>query len=190
MKSTPPAFARAVHRVIHGLIGLVFLFVSATFLFAPLPSYAAVALLFGIAVLFTGILEVLYAIFFRHTLPGWGWHLVSGILDLVIGLYLNAYPALSLTLIPLLAAFWLIWRGLSLCGYAATLRRQTDDAAFHRTPYWEWGFGIGAILWGLVMLWWPAEGVFTVVYLIAVAFAWMGFWRLFTAFRKGIAHPG
>jgi uncharacterized membrane protein HdeD (DUF308 family) len=198
MKPTSaPAFQRSVHRVIHVLIGLVFLFVAATFVFAPLTSYAAVGLFFGMAVLFTGILEILYAIFFRRSLAGWGWHLASGILDLVVGLYLNAYPMLSLTVIPMLAAFWLIWRGLTLCGYAASQRRASKDSTastsrrsprdydpLHRSAYWEWGFGLGAILWGLVMLWWPAEGVLTVVYLLAVAFGWMGLWRLFYAFRK------
>jgi uncharacterized membrane protein HdeD (DUF308 family) len=125
-----------------------------------------VGLLFGIAVLLTGILEILYAIFYRHTLAGWGWHLASGAIDLFIGLCLNAYPAYSLTLIPYLAAIWLIWRGLTLCGIR------------------QWIFGVGAVVWGLVILWWPMEGIFTVVYFLAAAFIWMGVWRLIYAFRK------
>jgi uncharacterized membrane protein HdeD (DUF308 family) len=118
---------------------------------------------------------VVYAIFWRHTLAGWGWHLAAGILDVFIGLYLNAYPLASLTIIPVLAAFWLIWRGLTLCGHAATQ---------HPAPYVQWGFGIGGVAWGLIMLWWPAEGVMTVVYLLAVGFAMTGIWRLIFAFRK------
>lgn len=174
MESASQKFRDGVHRVLHAFIGLVFLTVAGLLLFAPLASYAAVALIFGIAVLFTGILEMLYAIFFRQSLQGWGWHLVAGLLDVAIGLYLNAYPMVSLTLIPYLAGFWLIWRGLTLCGYAS----------MHRPTVWaEWVFGVGAVLWGLVILWWPAEGVMTVVYFLAVAFALMGTWRFIFAFR-------
>jgi uncharacterized membrane protein HdeD (DUF308 family) len=168
MHSTHPSFGRAVHRVIHGLIGLIFLLLAGTFLFAPLPSYAAVGLCFGIAVLFTGILEVLYALFFRPRLQGWGWHLAAGLVDLAVGVYLNAYPLISLTVIPMLAAFWLIWRGLTACAAR------------------QWILGVGAVVWGMVMLWWPAEGALTVVYFLAVAFAWMGIWRLILAFRPHI----
>jgi uncharacterized membrane protein HdeD (DUF308 family) len=43
---------------------------------------------------------------------------------------------------------------------------------------------VGAVVWGLVILWWPMEGIFTVVYFLAAAFIWMGVWRLIYAFRK------
>jgi uncharacterized membrane protein HdeD (DUF308 family) len=44
----------------------------------------------------TGISQIFFAISVKQVLRGWGWTLVSGILDLVIGTYLMMYPMVTM----------------------------------------------------------------------------------------------
>ena len=70
----------------------------------------------------------------------WGWYLAGGIIDLLIGIYLVFYPLVSMELIPFIVAFWLMFRGFTLCGYSTDLKR-------YGTKDWGWYlvFGILAI---------------------------------------------
>ena len=97
------------------LLGILYIIVAACLLFAPLSSYVALSIVFSIAILVSGILELLFALSNRHV-SSWGWYLAGGIIDLLIGIYLIAYPFVSMEIIPFIVAFWLMFRGFTLCG--------------------------------------------------------------------------
>ena len=107
--------------------------------------------------------------FFRRKQPknvsSWGWYLAGGIIDMVLGFYLIAYPLLSMEVIPFIIAFWLMFRGFSSIGYAMDLKR-------YGTRDWGWyiAFGILAVICSLLILWQPAIGAMYAVYMISFAF--------------------
>lgn len=130
------------------LLGLLYIAVALCLLFAPVSSYVALSVIFSISILVSGILEVFFAAGNKKTISSWGWYLAGGIIDLLIGIYLVFYPLVSMELIPFIVAFWLMFRGFTLCGYSTDLKR-------YGTKDWGWYlvFGILAIL-----ALWPSSG--------------------------------
>ena len=104
------------------ILGILYIGVALCLMFAPLSSYVALSIIFSISMLVSGILEILFAISNKHV-SSWGWYLAGGIIDLIIGIYLVAYPMVSMEVIPFLIAFWLMFRGFSATGYSMDLKR-------------------------------------------------------------------
>lgn len=105
------------------LLGLLYIAVALCLLFAPVSSYVALSVIFSISILVSGILEIFFAAGNKKTISSWGWYLAGGIIDLLIGIYLVFYPLVSMELIPFIVAFWLMFRGFTLCGYSTDLKR-------------------------------------------------------------------
>ncbi len=161
---------------------LFYIAVSLCLRFAPLSSYVALSIIFSISMLISGILEILFAISNKH-ISSWGWYLAGGIVDLIIGIYLVAYPMVSMEIIPFLIAFWLMFRGFSATGYSMDLKR-------YGTRDWGWytAFGILAILCSLLILWQPAVGALYAVYMISFTFLIIGLFRFMLAFELKNLH--
>ena len=169
------------------LLGIVFVGVGIWLLCRPTEGYIAFSVIFSITVLVSGIAEILFAITNRHV-SSWGWYLVSGIIDIIIGIILISRPMFTEEIIPFIIAFWLMFRGFSSIGYAIDLRR-------YGTREWGWylAFGILSIICSLFILWRPLIGAFYVVYMIAFTFLIIGFFRIMLSLelqnlhRKGVS---
>ena len=164
------------------ILGILYIGVALCLMFAPLSSYVALSIIFSISMLVSGILEILFAISNKHV-SSWGWYLAGGIIDLIIGIYLVAYPMVSMEVIPFLIAFWLMFRGFSATGYSMDLQRYgTRDLG------WYIAFGILAILCSLLILWQPAVGALYAVYMISFTFLIIGLFRFMLAFELKNLH--
>ena len=139
--------------------------------------------MFSISILFSGMLEISFAVSKRKNVSSWGWYLAGGIIDMVLGFYLIAYPLLSMEVIPFIIAFWLMFRGFSSIGYAMDLKR-------YGTRDWGWyiAFGILAVICSLLILWQPAIGAMYAVYMISFAFLIIGFFRIMLSFELKNLH--
>ena len=164
------------------ILGILYIGVALCLMFAPLSSYVALSIIFSISMLVSGILEILFAISNKHV-SSWGWYLAGGIIDLIIGIYLVAYPMVSMEVIPFLIAFWLMFRGFSATGYSMDLKR-------YGTRDWGWymAFGILAILCSLLILCQPAVGALYAVYMISYTFNNNGLIRFMSEFELTNIH--
>ena len=110
-------------------------------------------------------------------------YIVGGLIDLVLGIYLIAYPMVSMEVIPFIIAFWLMFRGFSSTGYSIDLKR-------YGTRDWGWymAFGILAILCSLLILWQPAIGALYAVYMISFTFLIIGLFRVMLSFELKNLH--
>ena len=165
------------------LLGLLYIAVALCLLFAPVSSYVALSVIFSISILVSGILEIFFAVGNKKIINSWGWYLAGGIIDMILGFYLIAYPMLSMEVIPFLIAFWLMFRGFSSVGYAMDLKR-------YGTRDWGWyvAFGILAVICSLIILWQPAVGALYAVYMISFAFLIIGFFRIMLSFELKNLH--
>ena len=110
------------------LLGIVYIIVALWLMFAPLSSYVALSIVFSISMLISGILEILFAVSNRKGVPSWGWYIVGGIIDVILGIYLIAYPMVSMEVIPFIIAFWLMFRGFSSTGYSIDVTEPATGA--------------------------------------------------------------
>lgn len=165
------------------LLGIVYIIVALWLMFSPLSSYVALSIVFSISMLISGILEIIFSLSNRKGVPSWGWYLVGGIIDLILGIYLIAYPMVSMEVIPFIIAFWLMFRGFSSTSYSIDLKR-------YGTRDWGWymAFGILAIICALIILWQPAVGALYVVYMISFTFFIIGLFRVMLSFELRNLH--
>ena len=105
------------------ILGILYVVVALSLMFSPLDGYAALSILFSVSMLVSGLLEISFAVSNRRRVSSWGWYLAGGIIDMILGFYLIAYPLLSMEVIPFIIAFWLMFRGFSSVGYAMDLKR-------------------------------------------------------------------
>lgn len=165
------------------ILGVLYVGVALCLIFSPLGSYIALSIVFSISMLISGILEIFFAISNKKHVSSWGWYLAGGIIDLILGIYLVAYPIVSMEIIPFIIAFWLMFRGFSATGYSMDLKR-------YGTREWGWymALGIFAILCSLLILWQPAVGVLYAVYMISFTFLIIGLFRIMLSFELKNLH--
>lgn len=165
------------------LLGIVYVIVALWLMFSPVNSYIALSIIFSISMLVSGILEITFAIGNRKGIPSWGWYIVGGLIDLVLGFYLIAYPTVSMEVIPFIIAFWMMFRGFSATGYAIDLKR-------YGTRDWGWymAFGILAIVCSFIILWQPTIGALYAVYMISFTFLIIGLFRIMLSFELKNLH--
>lgn len=159
------------------ILGILFFGVGILLLFTPIQSYIALSVVFSVTMFVSGIFEIGFALSNKKNLPSWGWYLVSGIIDLVLGLYLMYYPGLSMAVLPFVVAFWILFRGITSFGYALDLKRNKSKA-------WGWYmiFGILSVLCAMIILWYPLVGALSVVYIVSFAFMFIGLFRIMLSF--------
>ena len=155
------------------ILGILYVIVAISLMFSPLSGYAVLSILFSVSMLLSN----------RRRVSSWGWYLAGGIIDMILGFYLIAYPMLSMEVIPFIIAFWLMFRGFSSVGYAMDLKR-------YGTRDWGWyvAFGILAVICSLIILWQPAVGALYAVYMISFAFLIIGFFRIMLSFELKNLH--
>lgn len=165
------------------ILGILYIIVAISLMFSPLSGYAVLSILFSVSMLFSGLLEISFAVSNRRRVSSWGWYLAGGIIDMILGFYLITYPMLSMEVIPFIIAFWLMFRGFSSVGYAMDLKR-------YGTRDWGWyvAFGILAVICSLIILWQPAVGALYAVYMISFAFLIIGFFRIMLSFELKNLH--
>ncbi len=103
------------------IVGVV-LFVAGILVFVyPAQSYVGMSLLFGWAMLISGVLEVVLSATNRHYVTGRGWMLAGGIIEIILGIILIFNVALSAATLPIFVGFWLMFRAFSAIGLGSDM---------------------------------------------------------------------
>jgi uncharacterized membrane protein HdeD (DUF308 family) len=112
--------------LLHLLSGVLSLVVGALFLWAPVDALLALTLLLACLLMAGGLFKVAAAPSYRF--EGWGWPLLSGAIDLVLGvLVLLDWPASALWMIGLFVGISLVFRGFAWIGLGTALRLQSPS---------------------------------------------------------------
>jgi uncharacterized membrane protein HdeD (DUF308 family) len=110
------------------------------FVFAqPGFSYAAMAVLFAILILFAGAVNIVLAISNTNAAIGKGWLWAGGVVEILIGLLLIAHPGISAATLPYFLGFWLMFRSFGLIGSGSDLMSM-------RVPGGGWTVFVGILL--------------------------------------------
>ncbi len=131
----------------------------------PGMGAAALAIYLGIMYMFTGIIQIVFSISNRKKLEDWGWYLLGGILDLVIGAYMLTHPGITVAVITILIGIMMAFLGGTLISKSLQLRNKDTEG---------WGyllaFGILTVIAGLLILFNPFAGAATLITIIGISF--------------------
>ena len=159
-----------IRGVLSVLFGLFALFAPATALLALVFVYGFYAIMDGVTALVVGIRN-------RGT-AHWGWHIAQGVVSLIAGLIALFWPGPTLLALVLIIAVWSIVLGVTQIVEAFQARR-TGSAS------WVWLLvaGIVGILFGVVVLVWPAASVVALLWVVATFSLVFGVVQIVWAFR-------
>lgn len=104
------------------IFGLLFMFFGIYLFSTPLADYLALVVMFSISFILSGLSDIFLATQNKERLDCWGWYLVNGLLTLVIGLHLMVNPEISITVLPFVVAFTLMFRSFQLMGVSLDLK--------------------------------------------------------------------
>jgi uncharacterized membrane protein HdeD (DUF308 family) len=106
---------------LHLLSGVLPLVIGLLFLRAPVDAVLALTLLLACLLMVGGIFKIVAALSYRFAM--WGWPLVSGVIDLILGVLIwLEWPASGLWVIGLFVGISLLFRGFSWIGLGLALR--------------------------------------------------------------------
>jgi uncharacterized membrane protein HdeD (DUF308 family) len=158
---------RGIAATVFGIIAFVY----------PGLTVATLVLFFGAWVLIDGIFRVVGAIGQRVSDPDWGWHIVIGILGIIVGLLTFHAPQITALALVIYIAAWALMIGATEIAFAIKLRREIKG---------EWFLilmGLASIIFAILLLWNPIAGAAAVIWLIAWYAVVLGILAIFFGFR-------
>ena len=166
------------------IVGLVALCASFIVLINPMGSYLSVAMLFGVAMLVSGIITLVQCFTTDNGLLRNGWVIVGAIADIIIGVLLSFNILLTAAMLPILFGIWLLSRG-----FVGVI--QGMDLRALRLPNAGW-IVLGSVVMmcvGLVVLLLPdIVGVELIIVCITLAFMSYGFSAISLGLRLYAVH--
>jgi uncharacterized membrane protein HdeD (DUF308 family) len=160
--------------VIRGIAAIVFGIIAFAY---PGLTVATLVLFFGAWVLIDGIFRVVGAIGHRASDPDWGWHIVIGIVGIIVGLLTFHAPQITALALVIYIAAWALMIGASEIALAVKLRREIKGDWFLILMC------LASIVFAILLLWNPVAGAAAVIWLIAWYAVVLGVLAIFFGFR-------
>jgi uncharacterized membrane protein HdeD (DUF308 family) len=147
--------------------GILFVAVGIYMIASPIASFITLGFLFGLIIFVAGVSELFHVVR-DHTQAGRSWHLMLGIIDLILGSVLMSHVAAGMAILRIVLGLWFVFRGVSLF-------------MFSRRSGSSWLLIAGAVLtfiFGLLILFNPTFGDLTIIIWTAIAFIAVGFFNI------------
>src|SRR6266702_2945911 len=160
--------------VVRGICGIIFGLMAFAY---PGLTLATLVIFFGAWVLVDGVFRVMGAMGGRASDPDWGFHLVIGILGIVIGFLTFRFPGITALVLVIYIGAWALMIGTSEIALGFKLRREIKG---------EWFLvlmGLASIIFAVLLLWNPGPGALALLWLIASYAIVFGFLAIFFGFR-------
>lgn len=182
-------YDRAMEPVRHWwmylIIGVLAFVLGIFMLTNPAITYEMMTLLFGLALVIFGIIELIAGLFSRNIFVSRAAVLIGAILNIVLGILLAANPGIAALTLPLILGMWMLYQSFMIISYAGDLK------GFKVKGYGITLFcGIVLLILAVLILLRPVTiGMMTVAIYIALSFIIYGLSEIISAFRlKSIHH--
>jgi uncharacterized membrane protein HdeD (DUF308 family) len=158
---------RGILMAVFGLIALV----------SPGIALLTLVWLFGVYAILDGVAAVALGIRTRGE-PHWGWTVVQGVVSALAGIVALVWPGVTALALLFVIALWAIMLGIGEIGGALAARRLGSRA-------WGWTLAAGIlnVVFGVLLLIWPASGILTLVWLVGIFALTGGIALVMLAFR-------
>jgi uncharacterized membrane protein HdeD (DUF308 family) len=165
---------------IKGLLTLIFGIVAITI---PVSTMLIISLLFGLLLVISGVLLVMYSIRNRRKNGDRSWNLTEGFIDLIMGLIIISYPEISAGIFISMISIWISFMGILQISNGYRLRGLYNH-------YWILIFnGILAIAFAAFVFTQPLYELVTLIILIGLqAFVFGGFLIISSFYIRKILH--
>lgn len=157
---------RGILAVLFGVVALVW----------PGITVWALVVVFAAYAIIDGIVLVVQSV--RDKPEGWGWWLAMGVVSVLAGLVALFWPGITALALLYVIAFYAILFGIT--GIIGGIR-------FRKVPEsgWVWSVlaGVVAVLFGIVLLIFPGEGILSLIVLLGIYAILFGVLLIILAFQ-------
>jgi uncharacterized membrane protein HdeD (DUF308 family) len=143
--------------ILRGLLAIAFGILAFV---APVWGLAILVALFGIWALIDGVTSVWTGIRTRNVDRNWWLEILEGLVSVAVGVIAFAMPPFAAEVLVILIAVWAIVTGVFQIWAAIRLRERI------RGEFWLGLAGVASILFGVILLVFPAAGALALVWLI------------------------
>ena len=176
MDTNVKAAAKAVWWLVlmRGIFGVIFGVIA---LVSPGIALLTLVWLFGFYAILDGIAATVIGIR-THGEPHWVWTVVQGVVSVLAGVIALFWPGVTALALLFVVAFWAIVLGIGEIGGAFASRRSGSTA-------WGWTLAAGIlnVIFGVLLLIWPASGILTLIWLVGIFTLAGGIALIVLAFR-------
>ncbi len=128
------------------IAGILFILVAIGIYSAPGLSISILMLLFSLTIISFGIRETAFVISNRMLIKNWGWHLVSSLFTLIIGVVLMTDPIISIRYINTFVVILLFFKAIQNFLFHYTYSKRTQS-----TICMNWIYSVALICIGLFL---------------------------------------
>ena len=132
------------------VVGMAMIALGFVVLLFPADSYYTIALWLGVAILLSGIINLVQSITSRNYFVHRGWVIVASIADIIIGIVLMFNIMLSEVVLPLILGCWMLYRGSSMLVLGLDLRHYGA-----RDAGWIILYAVAIVLLSIAIIWMP-----------------------------------
>jgi uncharacterized membrane protein HdeD (DUF308 family) len=143
---------RGVFAILFGLLAIV----------VPDVTLTVLVLFFGAYVLIDGGMNLYAALTDRDAHEHWWIGLLEGIFGIIAGILTFIWPGITALILLIVIAVWAIMTGVMEIWAAIQLRRELSNEVLLGIT------GLLSIIFGVLMLIWPASGALAVIWLIGI----------------------
>ncbi|MGB4779414.1 HdeD family acid-resistance protein [Microbacterium sp.] len=109
-------------RVWHIVLAVILLFGAISTFVNPEGSFVSLVLITGFYFVFAGTFDIISSLFAAGVVPGWWLQLISGILEIILGIFASSSFESSAIILVTWFSFAAIFRGVSEVAAAFTVR--------------------------------------------------------------------
>lgn len=131
--------SQTVSRILWAVVGILLLVAGMICLSNPGVALATLSLYLGVAMLLSGVIDIVIFAKASRFVAGAGWFLAEGILTVLLSLFLLFHQAFTLLSLPYIFGMWLLFSGISKFVSSFDLRALDIRG-------WGWCTAIGALL--------------------------------------------
>ena len=165
------------------LVGILFIVSGIYTLMTPTETFLVLTVFFSVSFLVSGIFEVFFALSVRDSLEGWGWLLVYGLINLVVGMILINNPEISVATLPIYIGLLVMFRAITAIGSSMDLKRNGVS---------DWSYllilGILGIIFSFILIRNPGFAGLSLGVWVAIALITIGIAAAFFSFRLKDLH--
>jgi uncharacterized membrane protein HdeD (DUF308 family) len=155
-----------IFAIIRGVLAIIFGLIA---FFGPVATAIALAIVIAVFAIVAGVFDIIEAIRHRGS-SSMMLRIVLGAVSILFGILVLVWPGISLAILVITVSVWAIITGI-LQIMSSIRHRTVPDSG------WVWGLIGGAvtILFGVLVLIWPATGLVTIIWIIGI---WAVVWGI------------
>lgn len=130
---------RTLSRILWAAAGVLLVVAGAVCLASPATAIAGLSLFFGLAMLLSGIVDIVMFAGGRNVMAGAGWFLVDGVFTVLLAVFVLCDQWFTALTLPFIFGMWLLASGVSKFAGSFELQRLGVRG-------WGWFAALGLVL--------------------------------------------